>query len=234
MRTTDRVLLKRPTYPMAAPAPILAHEARKSRPPRRRHPTSADKSAWSRPKSGKGREPLASRPRRGAAQPSRPSVGRAGHRIDPHRTHGSPPLTPSSNTVLLPTDPRSKTRLCVAADQFRLGDVRAKARAHARGGIRDRGPFAEGRGPHVLVIEATDRRGGDVMTQMGRSASRRPQLKTVTAMIAIASAISTQTTAHTVTKYHPSGDGLIPAKRVDEPRSFPRVTTARRISLRYE
>jgi hypothetical protein len=31
VRTTDRVLLKRATYPMTAPAPILAHEARKSR-----------------------------------------------------------------------------------------------------------------------------------------------------------------------------------------------------------
>src|SRR4249919_688657 len=40
-------------------------------------------------------------------------------------------------------------------------------------------------------------------------------------MIAIASAISTQTTAQTVTKNHPSGNGLIPGKRLDEPSSFP-------------
>jgi hypothetical protein len=32
----------------------------------------------------------------------------AGLRVDPHRAHGSPPLTPSSNTVVLPADPGSQ------------------------------------------------------------------------------------------------------------------------------
>ena len=48
-------------------------------------------------------------------------------------------------------------------------------------------------------------------------------------MIAIASAISTQTTAQTATKTHPSGNGLIPGKRLDWPRSFP----ARRRHAKY-
>ena len=52
-------------------------------------------------------------------------------------------------------------------------------------------------------------------------------------MIAIASAISTQTTAQTATKTHPSGNGLIPGKRLARVHSFPDVP-ARQISLRNE
>ena len=101
----------------------------------------------------------------------------AGLRVDPHRAHGSPPLTPSSNTVVLPADPGSQNvsfgRIVAFRSSATLGeadatgaiskstatrdhgrqrqhlfvvqDVRAKARAHARGGIREREPFAEGR-----------------------------------------------------------------------------------------
>ena len=53
-------------------------------------------------------------------------------------------------------------------------------------------------------------------------------------MIAIASAISTQTTAQTATKNHPSGNGLIPGKRLDEPSILSRATAASEISLRKE
>ena len=42
-------------------------------------------------------------------------------------------------------------------------------------------------------------------------------------MIAIAIAISTQTTAHAVTRNQPSGSGLMPGKRLDGSRSFPEV-----------
>jgi hypothetical protein len=55
--------------------------------------------------------------------------------------------------------------------------------------------------------------------------------RTVTAMIATAK--STQTTAHTATKNHPSGNGgLIPGKRLDTARSFPAFARDTQISLR--
>ena len=42
----------------------------------------------------------------------------------------------------------------------------------------------------------------------------------------IASASSTQMTAHTATKNQPSGSDLIPGKRLDRPRSFPEIADA--------
>ena len=45
-------------------------------------------------------------------------------------------------------------------------------------------------------------------------------------MIAMAIAISTQTTAQTVTRNQPSGSGLMLGKRLDGPRFFPEVAAA--------